>query len=124
MIALMPHKTIILIFSLLLLSIPILQAGHLLAHFEVSQVETIINSLDEIDDGINHHCFDCLVLKALGPFLLFLSFLFSQKFTSQPLPGYINKLDYYNVTSVYHTRGPPLILKLYQYFDHVALIQR
>ncbi len=111
-IILMLRKIIILIFSLSLLFIPILQAEHLLAHPEVSPVETIINSLAEINDDVNHYCFDCLVVKALEPFLLFLNFLFSGKFTSRLLSDYINKFDYYNVTPAYHTRAPPLTFKL------------
>lgn len=115
------RKAIILIFSLLLFSMPILQAKHSLTHLEVLKIETSINNPEPVDDDTNHHCYDCLVLKAIGTFLLFLGFLFCGKFTRSSLSGNTNKYSRYHIQTAYYTRAPPVAS--YISFDQIVFIK-
>lgn len=107
----MLRKSLFLILTLALLSVPVLQMAHALTHF--AHADTIStfpadSAQGESDTDTDRVCLDCLALTACGVILPLLAFFFVARMMRQPLPPLKRRSVLRNFPSPYRTRAPPL----------------
>lgn len=108
----MIRKSLFLILTLALLSVPIFSMAHAFTHFAQADVLDVTET--ETDNGadLDEICLDCLALTALNIYLITSGLFLSDLATHHNLSLLITRHHSSNKTLPYHSRAPPILSNL------------